>query len=89
VISIAFAILVCVLVLVRVKAGGTPQPAKDLRGFQYDVTSPPINTKLFQILKILVGGFFPIAQPGGASTKTRNNKICYFHGGCFIFVRNQ
>jgi hypothetical protein len=21
--------------------------------------------------------------------KTRNNKICYFHGGCFIFVRNQ
>jgi len=59
------------LVLVSVKAGGTPQPAKNLRGFQYDVTFPPINTIVFQILKILVGGFFPITQPGGASTKNK------------------
>jgi hypothetical protein len=58
-------------------------------GFLLEVTHPPINTIVFQILKILVGGFFPIPQPGGVLTKTRNNKICYFGGGCFIFVINQ
>jgi hypothetical protein len=57
------------LVLVSVKAGGTPQPAKNLRGFQYDVTFPPINTIVFQILKILVGGFFPITTWGGVLIK--------------------
>ena len=35
------------------------------RGFLHDVTYSPINTKLFQILKILVGGFFPITTWGG------------------------
>jgi hypothetical protein len=59
------------------------------RGFLDDVTYSPIDTIVFQILKILVGGFFPIPQPGGGSLKNRNNKICYFGGGCFIFVRNQ
>jgi hypothetical protein len=68
---------------------GLPQHATPRRGFESDVTHSPIDTIVFQILKILVGGFFPITTWGGASTKNRNNKICYFHGGCFIFVRNQ
>jgi hypothetical protein len=44
---------------------GLPQLATALTGFQYDVTFPPINTIVFQILKILVGGFFSIPQTRG------------------------
>jgi hypothetical protein len=76
-------------VLVRLKHAGLPQLATPRRGFRYDVTFLPIDKAIFQILKILVGGFFPTIQQCGVLEKTRNNKICYFHGGCFIFVRNQ
>jgi len=45
---------------------GLPQHATPRRGFESDVTSSPIDTKLFQILKILVGGFFTTPLVGGA-----------------------
>jgi hypothetical protein len=66
--------------------GGVTRLPQFFVGFLLEVTHPPIHKKF---LKILKGGFFPIPQPGGVLTKTRNNKICYFGGGCFIFVINQ
>jgi hypothetical protein len=76
--------------LVRLKHAGLPQLAIFRKGFRYDVTFLPIDKAIFQILKILVGGFFHYhLTVRGVLEKTRNNKICYFHGGCFIFVRNQ
>jgi hypothetical protein len=46
-------------------SGVLPQLAKFPKGFQLDVSHSPMHIIVFQILKILVGGFFTIAQQGG------------------------
>jgi len=69
--------------------GVLPQLAKFPVGNQLDVSYSPMPIKVFQILKILVGASFQSIDRVGHINKNRNNKICYFHGGCFIFVRNE
>jgi len=59
-------------------------------GLLLEVTSPPIDTIVFLNFENFGGGLFlQFLNWWGWLIKNRNNKICYFGGGCFIFVRNQ